>query len=291
MISKPPKRTHYIPKLLLSNFVDSDGFLHMFDKKEEKCFKQKPEKAFVENHLTRMYDFSSDEYSYEAEEILSQIEGRAAPVVKTIIEFARNNEVPKLSQEERDDWKRFYYAMCRRTPEFSEEMLAHDERFDDIYHLVVENLLRQQGIDPPEREFTDKNPILAEAKLHIKKNNKSRFASGDHHHLQSEVERFCQDTGLVIAVIHDQPRRGFVIGSHGVAVVRRSHKNDQTCWGWLPIAHDVVVAPTLQPDKDDLLRLDGKKDSFIRRINTASFQQSRLIAAGSEVLIRSLRRR
>ena len=291
MTSNPPKGTHYIPRLLLSNFVDSAGFLHMFDRKGQKYFSLKPGNAFIENHLTRMYDFSSDDYSYEAEEILSQIEGRAAPVIKTIIESARTNEIPQLSQEERDDWKRFYHAMCRRTPEFSEEMLTHDERFDDIYHLVLERLLRQQGVDSPERGFFDKHPMLTEAKLRIKKNNKSRFASGDHPHLQSDVEHFCQDTGLRIAVIHRLPRRSFVIGSHGVSVVRQSHKNDRMYGGWLPIANDVVVAPTSQPKKDLLLRLDDKKDSVIRRINITSFQQSRFIATESEALIRSLKRR
>ena len=155
MNSNCPKKPHYVPKLLLKNFVDSKGFLCVFDKKEGKFHQKTPKNTFVEKYLTRSYDFNNENYSFEAENILSGIETRADLVIKRIIECARNNEHPKLPPEDGDAWKRFYHAMCRRTPEFAEEMLRHDERFEDIFHTAVKQVLLQQGIElPPKRNFS-----------------------------------------------------------------------------------------------------------------------------------------
>lgn len=287
MTSNLPKQPHYIPKLLLKNFVDSSGRLHVFDKKEGKLHQSTPGKTFVRGNLTRTFNFDTGNYSYEVEQELSRIESRADPVIRRIIECARNNEHPKLSIEDRHAWQEFYHASCRRTPEFAEEMLKLGERFDAVLHLAIERLLSQQGIAPPNRELLDQNPILKGAKPIMMGNIKARFASGDHPHLQADVERFSRETGLLIAVIR-QPKRSFVIGSHGVTIVQPEHKRDPAYGGWLPIAHDVILTPTSHPEKELLLPLNGSNDHIIRRINRASFRQSRFIAGRSEALIRSL---
>ena len=290
MTSNLPTATHYIPKFLLRNFVDHSGFLCILDKKTGKLYKNTPENAFFENHLTRMYDFESGEYSYEAEKMLSDIESQAAPVVCKIINCARERQNPSLSSIERRYWSLFYQSMCRRNPEFAEEMLRHDERFDDVFYMACERLLRQHGMKVPNREHLDLNPMLSEAKNHMKKNNKSRFASGDHELLQADAERFARETGLLIAVIQ-QPRRSFVIGSHSVANVSRVHNGDRTYGSWLPIAYDVIVTSTSSPETERMLLIDSNQDYFITKINTASFRQSRFVAGRSESLIHSLRRR
>ena len=287
MSSNDPKRHHYIPQFLLKNFLDDSGRFWVLDKKKGKLHQGTPTNTFVEKNLHRTLNFDHGNYSCEAEEELSRIESRAAPVIRKIIKCARNNEHPKLSPEHRDAWKRFYHTSCRRTPEFAEEMLHLDERSDEVFHLAIERLLLQQGIDHLDREFLDQNPILKGAKSVMMKNTKARFASGDHPHLQADVERFSRETGLLIAVIR-QPKRSFVIGSHGVAIVQPTHKRDQTQGGWLPIAHDVIVAPTSHPERELLLPLNGGNDYIIKRINRASFRQSRIIAGRSKALICSL---
>ena len=287
MTSNLPKQTHYIPKFLIKNFIDNNGHLYVFDKKEGKLHKGTPGKTFVRRNLTRTFNFGTGNYSYEAEQELGRIESRAHPVIQKIIECARNDEHPKLSIEEKYAWQEFYHASCRRTPEFAEEMLKLNERFDAALHLAIERLLFQQGINPPNKELLDQNPILKSAKPTMMGNTKARFASGDHPHLQADVERFSRETGLLIAVIR-QPKRSFVIGSHGVAIVQPEYKRDSAYGGWLPIAHDVILAPTSHPEKELLLPLNGSNDHIVRRINRASFRQSRFIAGRSEALIRSL---
>ena len=287
MSSNDPKRHHYIPQFLLKNFLDDSDRFWVFDKKKGKLHQGTPRNTFVEKNLYRTLIFDHGNYSYEAEEELSRIESRAAPVIKKIIKCARNNEYPKLTLEHRDAWNRFYHTSCRRTPEFAKEMLYSDERFDEVFHLVIKRLLLQQGLDPLDRQFLDQNPILKWAKTVMMKNSKARFASGEHPHLQADVERFSRETGLRIAVIR-QPKRSFVIGSHGAAIVQPTDKRDQTQGGWLPIAHDVIVAPTSHPERELLLPLNGGNDYIIKRINRASFRQSRIIAGRSKTLICSL---
>ena len=290
MTSNRPKATHYIPRFLLAEFANHKGFLFIFDKKMEKLYEMTPQNAFLENHLTRMYDLESGEYSYEAEKILSDIESQAAPVVCKIINCARKRRNPGLSSIEREHWGLFYHSMCRRNPEFAEEMLKHDEQFDDVFYMACKRVLQQQGMNVPSRERIDSHPILSKAKNHMKKNNKARFASGDHEFLQADAKRFAREAGLLIAVIQ-QPRRSFVIGSHSVANVPRVRNRDRAHGAWLPIAHDVIVTPTSSPRIELVPLLDRNSDDFIRRINAASFRQSRFVAGRSESLLHSLRRR
>ncbi len=287
MSSNDPKRHHYIPKILLNNFLDDKNRLWVYDKEKGKLYPGTPTNIFVQRNLYRTLNLDQGNYSYEAEEELSRIESRAAPVIRRIIQCVRNNEHPKLSVEERLSWTRFYHASCRRTPEFAEEMLRLDEQYDDVFHMAIERLLLQQGIDPPNREFLDSNPILSGAKPAMKQNTKAGFASGEHPHLKSDVKCFSRKTGLLIAVIR-QPRRSFVIGSHGVVIVQPAHKRDQVYGSWLPIAYDVIVAPTSTPEKELLLPLNDSNDYIIKRINRASFQQSRIVAGRSKDLICSL---
>ncbi len=203
MSSNNPKRHHYIPKILLNNFLDDKNRLWVYDKEKGKLYPSTPKNIFVQKNLYRILNFDGD-YSYEAEEELSRIESRAAPVIRRIIQCARNNENPKLSMKERHSWMRFYIASCRRSPEFVEEMLRLDEEYDDVLHTAFESLLSQQLIDPLDREFLDSNPILSDATT-MKQNIKAVFASGDHPRLQAEEEDFLHKTGLLIAVSETIP--------------------------------------------------------------------------------------
>ena len=162
-------------------------------------------------------------------------------------------------------------------------MLNLNERFDDVWSFAVDRLFCEAGMVAPDSVLVGQDPRLKKIKAAVKQNTKARFSSGDHPHLQADVERFCRDTGLHIAVIRCR-KRSFVIGSHGVAIVCRGTARGS----WLPIAHDVAVAPTSHPDSDWLRPLDRSTEHIIKKINTAAIQQSRFVAGNSEPLIRSL---
>ena len=286
MISNHPKRHHYIPQMLLKNFLDDRGRFWVFDKIEGKLHQCTPRNTFVQKNLYRTLNFDHENYSYEAEEELSRIESRAAPVIRRIIECARNNEYPQLIPEDRKSWKRFMLAMARRTPE-SQERVSY-KSFDDIFYEAAKKVAEKENyMALPDKGSIFQDSRISKLKDVIKSNVDARFAAGDHPRTRDETERFCRETGLLIAVICE-PRRSFVIGSHGVAIAQPDHKDDQTQGSWLPISHDVAVAPTAFPDRESLLRLNHDRDSIIKRINRASAAQSRIIAGRSKALICSL---
>lgn len=275
---------HYISKFLIHNFCDDNGQVWVGDKIEENIFKRAPNKVFKVGDLNTDHDLDNIDIKHDTnEQLLQRVESDAAPAIQRIISHARNNEPPDLSPNERDSWKRFYHASCRRTPEFSDEMLNLNERFDDVWSFAVDRLFCEAGMVAPDSVLVGQYPELRKIKAAAKQNTKARFHSGDHPLLQADVEQFCRNTGLLIAVIRCR-KRSFVIGSHGVAIVRRG----AALGSWLPIAHDVAVAPTSRPDSDWLLPLDHSAEHIIKKINTAAIQQSRFFAGRSEPLIRSL---
>ena len=271
--------------MLIKNFCEN-GQVWVCHKNEKRIFKVSPNNIFKENNSYASYDLDNFQVKSDKHEVtLSGIESDAAPVVRKIIAHSRCNEHPKLSLSERRVWKAFYCASCRRTPEFARKLLNLDG-FDDVFHLVCEQLLHQTGIDCPDKEVLAREVALRPAKDVVKQNTKARFASGDHPRLKAHVERFSRETGLMISVIR-RPNRSFVIGSHGISIVPRG----KAIGGWLPIAHDVAVTPTAYADREILLALDNDHDQIIRAVNRASFQSSQFVAAISESLIRSLMNR
>lgn len=300
MGSSLSRRHHYIPQMLLRNFCDDDDLLWVGDRTRGRLFQCGPEGVFVKRNLNMKYSFdsvqsghgnneflSSIDMSDEYERTLSQIENRAAPVVRKIIQQARCNRCPQLTPEEGDNWKGFVLAMARRTPE-SQKRVASDRSFDDIfYEVVMATAKKDNYMGLPDRASIFEDLRIAKFKDHVKSNADARFAAGDHCSDRKETERFSRETGLCIAVIR-APKRGFVIGSHGLAIVQDSHQNEPGQGAWLPIAHDVAVSSTPFPDRETLVFLDRESDRIIKRINKASVAQSQIVAGRSEALVRSL---
>ena len=81
-------------------------------------------------------------------------------------------------------------------------------------------LLMQAGYDVPEQDWFDRDPDVLKLKRTMKSNHSANFAAGEHHLLQQETERFSRETGWGVALIC-LPKRSFVIGSHGLTIIRR----------------------------------------------------------------------
>jgi len=92
MGSNLPKRNHYIPQMVLRNFVEDSGRLHIFDKKTSEFFELKPKDAFVENRRNVRYSDGGQQDDFEVEEQLSKIEDAAAPAIKKFIDSARKGD-------------------------------------------------------------------------------------------------------------------------------------------------------------------------------------------------------
>ena len=282
-MSERSKRHHYIPRFILNEFC-IDGKIWVGDKISGDVFRCTPNNIFTERNLNVGYDLEDIEKQHDKfERILQGIECDAAPGVKKIICKARTSEPLQLLPKEREAVKSFYHASCRRTPEFSDEMMKWNESLDDAVNEAVQRTLDNGGISTTNARILDQNSEYQTIKIAVKQNSKARFFSGDHALIQKDVQRFSRDTGLLMAVIHCK-KRSFVIGSHGIANVSRG----EALGSWFPIAHDVALAPTLFPDKDIFLVLDRKNEHIIKCLNVGAHQQSRFVAGRSEALIRSL---
>ena len=300
MGSNRPQRQHYVPKMLLKNFCDDGGQLWVGDKTQDKIYSTTPDNVFVKGDLYTRHAFGHipDNYeyetfssairkSYEYEEAISVLESKAAPVVRLIIQLARNIKCPELSPEENIAFKQFVIALARRTPESQERVSSGGDR--DSFYEVSKTRADELDYDLPDQETLYQDPRIRKLKECIESNVNASFAAGDSPNERNEVERFCRDVGLRVARICI-PKRSFVIGSHGSTIVPPDHKGSPMRGSLIPIAHDVIVQITPFPDKENLLCLDQGSDSLIKTINRTTAARSKIIAGRSEALIRSLMR-
>lgn len=280
-----PTRNHYVPQMLLKNFCEDNGRLWIGDKIRGKVYQASPTNVFVRGKLYVKQNYSEENESYEYEHILSKIESNAEPAVSSIIEQVRCRKNPHLDPNLNKQFKEFVMAQARRTPESQERVFSGSDRIlEEVVDSVSKELLTQAGYDIPEQDWFDRHPGILELKRKLKSNHNANFAAGDHHLLQQETERFSRETGWGVALIC-LPKRSFVIGSHGVTIIRRG---GSIRGSWLPIAHDIVVQITAFPERGFRLHLERKNESIIKSINRETAAQSDIIAGRSEALVRSL---
>ena len=120
----------------------------------------------------------------------------------------------------------------------------------------------------------------------IQGNMFAKFAAGDDDRLRNEVRKFCGETGLEFWAIRE-PKRSFVIGSHGIGILDVGQDGQQA---YLPLAPELCVVPSPRPENLVVRVLSKKDDWFIKKINTSTAMCSERIAGRSEALIRSLLR-
>ena len=274
---------HYIPRHLLRNFCNG-GQLWAGRTDTKSTFVSSPKNIFGERDLNIDHDLKDiDIKDDKAEKLLQKIENAAVPVIEKIIKRGRRREPPRLSSDEQDSWKRFYASMCRRTPEFIRKDLMNDEQFDDAWTSAIEHLCSSTDSIDSRSVLSNRSQEVMRIKDAVKQNSKARFASGDHKILREDVDHFCINTGILIAVIL-HPKRSFIIGSRGITTV----DSGEAGGSWLPVSPDVAVRPTPYPDREFLWTLDRTKEHIIKRINMSTVQQSIFIAGQSQTLVRSL---
>ena len=281
MGSNRPKRNHYIPELLLHNFCDDDGFLWAGDKSGRQAFHPPPSKLFVETHLYATIGYDKSVKTFENENALSKIESDAEHAISAIIEKARRGCFPELSEGDNDRFKRFIVAQARRTPE-SQAGIGIRKAVDDVFPEAVSMIKEKLGCTLVDDDWYEESSLL-ELKQRYSSNLPGNYAAGTHPLLEQATRQFCRDAGWLVAAI-EMPKRSFVIGSHGFAVVEQAGQIAT----WLPIAHDVAIMLTGFPDKELILPLDRNQDSLIKRINQSTVTSSRFIAGRSKSLIESL---
>ena len=301
MGANKPVKQHIIPEFLLRNLADSSGRLWIYDKRQQKIYTTSTKKAFVQRNAYTIYKFEhvakdtaydrfidslKEDYIHETETFSRNLEGVASPIISHMIDRARSNRFPKLSQEQADVWKRFMLATARRTPESRSRATSIDD--DEAFYLAAKARAIEMNFDLPNKEVLFQDPRVSKLMKIVIANVHARFSAGVSRREKNEEERFCRNTGLCVAIIPSpSPTNSFLIGSHGLAIVQTDPHGKSAKGSWLPIAHDVAVLATPAPDKEYLLVLGNSKKDLVQIVNRSLAASSSTIAGKYEELVRS----
>ncbi len=115
---------HWVPKLLLKNFADSDGRVYFLDIHSDEIGKRPPRQLASEPGFN---DFEIDGQRVSFEEQFERVETRVAPVLKRIVV---TRSLAGLSPRERGQVARFVAVQSFRTKAFFEGLADKPSRAD-----------------------------------------------------------------------------------------------------------------------------------------------------------------
>lgn len=109
-----PKRQHFLPRFYLAGF-GRNGFLAVYDRKQNQIRLQKPEDTGVIGHFYTSED-EQGQKRYELEQTLSEVESSAAPLIRKL-----ESKEPLLP-EEREHLAVFIALSMFRTPDLVDSL-------------------------------------------------------------------------------------------------------------------------------------------------------------------------
>ena len=187
-VDHEPRRHHYIPQVLLRSFLDDCGCLWVGNKYQKRIYKTSPKNVFVKKDLYAVHDLAQTTKTYCYEKSFSKIEGEAAPVIKKIIEQARNRKCPQLSPDECRIWKQFFISIARRTPESQKRVSAAGNR--DVFYEAFKSQADKRNFHLCDRDTLYKDSRILEIKTKVESNVNAKFAIGNSDRERKQTERF-----------------------------------------------------------------------------------------------------
>ena len=272
--------------MIVRNFADDSRRLHMLDKKRGKQYKVKAQNAFVDKRRYVRYSGGGQQDDFAVEEQLSKIESAAAPALRNIIQSARKGNHPRLTPNHWHAWKRFFLTSLLRTPEHATRLLSELDS-EQALDAAINYVLQEEGFPAFDRRAYDLSPQWANLKEMARHNNLASLAAGLPPQVNSELERNSRQVGLLVGFNRDSSTE-FILGSCGPVVIPSQAENDSLSGTWFPISYDVAIGLTAFPDREYLLPVDPTQ---VQRINSASFDQSEIIAARSKSQLQPLMQR
>ena len=294
MPSDKPRKNHYIPEMILKRFCDHKETLWVNN--GSKVYKTNIKDTFEKRDLTatrNMIPSTTDhnytvELSYEHECALRKIEDKAEPAIQQIIDGVRRDQCPNLSPNLREALQYFFITMAQRNPEAQAELWPSPSH-EDVFYKVFQTTAQEQGVFLGDKQNLRQFDKIAEVAKHSEHNTKARFSAGNHPILRKEAHSFVRSTGLLVAVI-PFPTKSFVIGSRGLAIIEYSKYEDLMRTTWLPVAPNIAIRPTSDPDIVTILYFKNNQDAVRRidAINHAMAVRSWAIAGASKRLVQSV---
>lgn len=116
-----PKRQHFLPKFYIEGFT-KNGVVAVFDRESNEVRVQSPQNTGVIGHFYTMED-ADGRKRFELEQLLSEYEGKASPIIKRIAEKA------EINADEREYLAIFVALAAFRTPDIVDSIKAFNSSY------------------------------------------------------------------------------------------------------------------------------------------------------------------
>lgn len=282
MVARQPqaRRHHYVPKVLLKRFVDSDKWLHFYDKNQPEIGVRptRIENAFVQSHIySEIDDSGAKDPKLESE--FSKIEDKIEPILSKALAAIRLDQTPQLCREKQALLREFLILQWKRVPDLRRSVATDEEMRTQRQQVLAE--LRERfperageidALSDPTKEALD----IRNVRVRSLRDRSPR------------VVQVLKQRGLAFIRIR-VPGKAFIIASRPVAQLAfRDGKTlaDAKTEMWLPVASDAALGVGNGIDEVSLYFLDSEQP--VRLLNLAMASQSTAFASRSARLTASL---
>ncbi|MDE0039329.1 MAG: DUF4238 domain-containing protein [Gammaproteobacteria bacterium] len=138
---------HYTSNFVLVNFAGTDGALWIADKGSGRCWVRRSR-----SHPPRYDAFAQNQYvPTDVDEVLTERESAAAPVMRKVIKSARAGVAPDLPLADKEDLCAFLFVQIVRAPRVKQWAEKLDSQA--LYEMLTDRLTSAADARHPERTF------------------------------------------------------------------------------------------------------------------------------------------
>lgn len=272
---KAPHRHHYIPQMILRNFLDANGGIWFWRRNPNfgEARVTTTENLFAQDNLYTLVG-DDGERDVSLEQAFAKLESVGVRLIVKLLGLVRSGVTPRLNDEAWEFFHYFYYLSGKRSPAWHQRFVSEDEVVAVTKMLAKERNLEEASIalpsDPKERDRVLKNARIAA---------QSMGPPGD-------ILTIMRDRGMAIYVA--PPGSSFILGDHPTASAKIEHEALQQGAGrvaFMPISFDVAVGYIRQRRMVRVMHLTRPQ---LQVMNEAMARQSEMIAGRSQELVSSL---
>ena len=277
MTDERSKRHHYIPKFLVKYWANRWSRVWVLNQQKHKIYPVSINDVFVENNRFTIQRDHDAPKSDEIEKLLARQESLVAPIIKSIVERARQKILLDISQLEVQICQKFLISITRRTPQAISRLFSDE---DTLFFKAVSLLPNSEDHDWDDPSIRNNLKVRDLVRL-TTGNSAAKFAAGQQHEHQILVQEYVNECGLLLVVLQN-PKYSFLLGSCGCAEVP-DQTNDKRIRRvtWFPITPDVAVAFTHDPEylRVSYFECDEFEEKFSHKLNAATISSSDFVVA------------
>lgn len=273
-----PKRHHFVPEVILKRFVDEDGWLQLYSRRDRRTRPTKPSNAFCEGHLYSEIDRDGHK-DPRVELELSWLERAIEPILSKFELSAQTGELPNLSAADLLIWRFFFVVQWRRVPDLH-QTVATDEESEAELHRILDEMAKR---------FPDRVVEIEAMRepVEVKRTIRNARVSGVTE-VSERVMNALATRGVAILSI-TAPTKALIIGSRPVvqlAFREGLNLTDEATEMWLPISSKVAIGVGPKDQREIIYHLNDH--AAIRHLNLAVARQSTEFASRSVKLTSSI---